>query len=332
MVRLLLLLFGLILVEFALAQDIHFSHLNRQPTFQNPGNAGLFVGDLRLNANYKDQWRSVTIPFTTIAVSSDFRWKPKAMGFGFVFFHDKVGDGTFQTVEGMFSAAKHLKLTSDSSHLISTGLQIGFNYRQVNLNSFYVDLQFDGVAFNPGLATQEAFNNDSKWNVNTGAGATYQWLIDKAEKLTAGISLHNINRPNQGFYGQVNKRDRRLSLFAQYQRPLNQDLTLLPGLGLNFQGTYREILVGSQLRYTLVQKLGTYRAVDGGIWFRARDAVIVRLGASIQNWSVAVSYDTNISQLVPASRLRGGLELSAEYILTRFKPRNIYHRVCPDYI
>lgn len=326
------LLWCLLLVKISLAQDIHFSHLNRQPTFQNPGNAGMFNGDLRLNANYKDQWRSVTIPFTTIAVSADYRWKPKAVGVGFFFFHDKVGDGTFQTVEGMFSVSKQLKLTGDSVHLVSAGLQVGFNFRQVNLGNFFFDNQFDGVQFNPALATGESFNNDSKWNVNSGLGATYQWLIGKREKLTAGLSLHNINRPNQGFYGQVNKRDRRVSLFAQYQRPINQELTLLPGLGLNFQGTYRELLLGSQIRYTLVEKLGTYRAVDAGLWFRARDAVVVRLGASIQNWSVAISYDTNISQLIPASRLRGGLELSAEYILTIFKPKNTYHRVCPDYI
>jgi chromosome segregation protein len=42
--------------------------------------------------------------------------------------------------------------------------------------------------------------------------------------------------------------------------------------------------------------------------------------------------DTNISKLIPASTARGGLEISVEYILTRFKPKKVIHRICPDYI
>lgn len=325
--------FLLLLVPFfGFGQDIHWSHLNRQPLYQNPGNTGLFVGDIRITANYKDQWRQVSVPFSTFAIAGDAKWKAKDLSGGLLLFYDQVGDGKFKTIELQGSVAKQLKLSSDSVHCLSVGLQFGMNHRQVNMNQFYFDNQFNGINFDPTLPTQETFANDARTNISVATGAVYSWNRSANERLTAGIAGFNLNRPNQGFYGQKILRDRRLSVFALYERPINADWAVLPGFSFNLQGKYRELLLGGQGRYTLINRLGTYRAVDGGIWFRNRDAIIVRAGVAIQNWSVALSYDTNISKLTPASNLRGGLELSAHYIITRFKPKNTIHRVCPDYI
>jgi len=326
-------IFMIVFLPFlGLGQDIHWSHVNRQPLYQNPGNTGLFVGDLRFTGNYKDQWRNVSLPFSTFAAGVDGKWKKRGLNWGALMFYDQVGDGKFKTMELQLSLSKQLKLTADSVHCLSVGVQTGLNYRQVNMSKFYFDNQFDGIAFDPNLPTLESYTNDTRTNASVSTGAVYTWNRSKTEQLTLGIAGFNLNRPNQGFYGQKVQRDRRLSLFGGYERPLNADWTLLPGFSFNLQGKYRELVLGSQARYTLVNRLGTYRAVDGGIWFRSRDAVIVRVGVAIQNWSVALSYDTNISKLVPASNLRGGLELSAHYIITRFKPKSVIHRVCPDYI
>ena len=315
-----------------LAQDIHWSQVNRQPLYQNPGNTGLFNGDIRLTGNYKDQWRNVSVPFSTVAAGIDGKWAKRGLSWGGLLFYDQVGDGKFQTVELQLSLAKQLKLTSDSVHCLSAGLQLGMNHRQVNMDKFYFDNQFDGIVFDPSLPTQENFISDSRTNAAVAAGAVYTWNRAIGEQLTVGLGSFNLTRPNQGFYGQKVQRDIRLSLFGSYIKPLNSDWAIVPGLSFNIQGKYRELVLGSQARYTLINRMGVYRAVDGGLWFRNRDAVIVRAGIAIQNWSFALSYDTNISKLVPASRLRGGLELSIHYIITRFRPQNVIHRICPDYI
>lgn len=314
------------------AQDIHFSHLNRQPIYQNPANTGLFAGDIRLTGNYKDQWRSVTVPFQTFAVAGDMKWKQKGINFGAILFHDNVGDGFYQTLEFLGSVAKNLKLTSDSSQTLSVGIQVGLNYRKVNMDKFYFDNQFNGLIFDASLPTNEAYQNDSRANLTSSVGVVHAYYYGKNNSVKTGISGHNLNRPNQGFYGVKVPRDIRISLFSQVDHAINKELAVIPGLGFNLQGKYRELLIGSQVRYTLINKLGTYRAVDGGLWFRSRDAVVVRLGLAMQNWSVAASYDTNISKLIPASTARGGLEISVEYIITRFKPKKVIHRICPDYI
>lgn len=314
------------------SQDIHWSQVNRQPLYQNPGNTGLFEGDLRLTGNYKDQWRNVSVPFSTFALGIDGKWKQKGISFGGLLFHDQVGDGKFTTFELQLSASKQFKLTGDSVHCLSFGIQAGVNYRQINMSKFYFDNQFNGIFFDPTLPTQESFMNDSQTNASLATGAVYTWNRAKEEQLIIGLGGFNLNRPNQGFYGQQVKRDMRISLFGTYIRPVNSDWAVLPGFSFNVQGVYRELVLGGQARYTLINRLGAYRAIDGGIWFRNRDAIIIRGGVAIQNWSVGISYDTNVSKLIPASKLRGGLELSAHYIITRFRPEKVIHRICPDYI
>ena len=91
-------------------------------------------------------------------------------------------------------------------------------------------------------------------------------------------------------------------------------------------------MIGSSAKYTLINKLGEYRALYGGIWYRNRDAIYLSAGLDYQSWFFGISYDVNISKLVPASNLRGGFELAVRYIMNRFKPRKIQHRICPDYI
>lgn len=54
-----------------LAQDIHFSQFFNTPYAQNPANIGQFDGDYRMGAVYRQQWRSVTIPYSTFGMGAD---------------------------------------------------------------------------------------------------------------------------------------------------------------------------------------------------------------------------------------------------------------------
>ena len=55
------------------AQDKHWSQFTNNQIFQNQENAGNFKGDYRFITNYRDQWRSVTPPFSTFSISADSR-------------------------------------------------------------------------------------------------------------------------------------------------------------------------------------------------------------------------------------------------------------------
>lgn len=328
-----LILLLLLVVFQANGQDIHWSQFNDNPIFQNPANSGRFVGDYRFHGNYRDQWRSVSVPFTTLSFSADTRFsKFPNLGLGLLFFHDQVGDGQFRTIEFQVSPSYQLKLTSDSVHTLRAGIQMGMNHRQVNMNKFSFDAQFNGSMYDPTLPTNEIFETQKNTNFSVGTGFVYEWYQSKRKRISGGIALFNINTPDQGFYGIKVQRDRRFNLFVKGQFKIDFDWDILPSVNLNVQGTYKEINAGSTFRYIMKDRLGEYRALYFGAFYRNKDAGYLSLGMDYQNWFAGVSYDMNFSKLVPASRVRGGVEVSLRYILTRFKPKSVIHRICPDYI
>jgi type IX secretion system PorP/SprF family membrane protein len=317
----------------SIGQDIHWSQFNDNPLFQNPANSGHFNGDYRFVGNYRDQWRSVTVPFSTLSFSADTRLrKNKNIGIGVLFFHDMVGDGKLRTIEVQGNLSYLKKITKDSVHSIRTGVNFGMNHRQVNWDQFYFDSQFNGYTYDPSLPTNETYQSDRKTNISFGIGAIYEYNQSKRKKLTTGIGFYNLNRPNQGFYGEKVQRDIRMNIFLKGLYKLDVDWDLVPGINFSIQGKYREFVIGSSLKYTLVDKAGTYRAIYAGLWYRNRDAGYISAGVDYQDWFVGLSYDVNFSKLVPASNARGGFEIAVRYILHHFKPKKVIHRVCPDFI
>ncbi|MFA5575047.1 MAG: PorP/SprF family type IX secretion system membrane protein [Brumimicrobium sp.] len=322
----------LLCIQFLNAQDIHWSQFDHNPVLQNPVNVGQFNGDYRIHANYRDQWRSVTVPFNTFSVSGEVKNVYKNLNIGAFIMTDVAGDGKYSTVEFQPSASYTLKLSSDSTHLIRPGLQFGLNFRSLNSDAFYFDNQWNGQYFDPNLATNETFDRESRANFTVGVGLGYEFQKGKRERIQLGIGLFNINQPDQGFFGQKVKRDMRLNLYARAEYKIGFDWDVLPSLQMNLQGTYREFIIGSQIRYILKDRLGEYRAVMAGIYSRTVDALFVSVGMEYQNWWAGFSYDINYSDLTPASNVRGGFEISLRYIIHHFKPKKIQHRICPDYI
>ncbi len=330
----LLLFLAFISVSFiSMGQDIHWSQFVDNPIYQSPGQAGNFDGDYRFVGNYRDQWRSVTVPFQTLSVSLDGKAKLKReIGYGLLVFHDQVGDGKLKTLEIQGNVNVPLYLNADKSLVFRPGINIGMNQRRLNSQAFYFDNQFNGVYFDPSIPSNETFLTESKTNFSTGIGTVLDWKIDATSKLNTGIGFYNLNRPNQGFFGDKITRDIRTNLFGSYARNLRSDLILLPATNISFQGKYREFVLGSSLKYILANQRIVYRAIQAGVWYRFKDAAYLSAGMDYQNWFFGVSYDFNFSQLTQASGARGGIEFAVRYIHRSLKPKKIIHRVCPDYI
>jgi len=315
------------------SQDVHWSQYNDNPIFQNPGNAGNFNGDLRLVGNFREQWRAVSVPFQTISLSGDSKlYNYKNLGIGGLFFHDITGDGRLRTVELQLNASHTLKLSPDSAHILRPGINIGFNNRQLNWSKLQFGNQYNGISYDPTLPSKEDYARDKKTNLSFGLGTVYSFQIAKRKMLDAGIAFFNINRPNQGFYQERIPRSMRTNIFARMHYPIDFDWDLIPSVQVSLQGKYREIIIGSSVKYTLIDRLAEYRAVYAGIWHRAKDAFFFSVGMDYQQWYVGLSYDLNISSLTVASHVRGGFELSVRYILFRFIPKKNIHRICPDFI
>jgi type IX secretion system PorP/SprF family membrane protein len=317
---------------FASGQDIHFSQFNHIPLYQNPGNTGLFKGDYRFNAVYRSQWSSVTVPFSTLLVSADNATLVKNFGFGLLFLHDVAGDGKYRTIDFMPSVSYNIQLDKSGTNTLRPGIQLGLNFRELNAGAFYYDEQYNGYYYDPNLPNNENFVRQKTANFNFNTGIVYQWYKSTRKQINAGFAVYNIPRQNQGFFGQKIQRDIRFTVHARGQFKIATNWDIIPSLMLNFQGKYNEFIFGSEARYILKELRGDYRALYMGVFFRNRDAVYASIGIDYQNWFAGLSYDINISKLVPASKIRGGIEITLQYILKQFKPKKVNHRICPVYI
>jgi|SRR5665647_2487342 len=56
------------------SQDINFSQFYELPLLRNPALAGIFAGDIRITAGYRNQWQSVTTPYQTQALGTEFKF------------------------------------------------------------------------------------------------------------------------------------------------------------------------------------------------------------------------------------------------------------------
>ena len=330
-----LFIFMLIFSSHMFAQDIHFSQFYMNPIYLNPALTGDFNGEWRFTGNQRMQWKSVSRPYNTIALSAENKeeYILPGMYHAVNLFHDVAGDGNYRTIEFNLSTAYQLFLDNDSLHSITGGVQFGINHRNIDFSKLNFDSQFNGYYYDPTLSNMEVFGANKKTGFVLNLGIMYAYRPSYRKEIVAGIALFNIPQIKQSLYGDdLIKRDRRYMFHAKGNYDLNFEWDLQPGIFVQIQGKYKEIVFGSNIRYVMLDKKGEYIAPYGGIWFRNRDAANIVFGLYYNNWIAGISYDFNISKLVPASNVRGGIEFSVQYVLHLFKPKDIGHRICPDYL
>lgn len=317
------------------AQDIHLSMWDLSPLNLNPGNTGQFDGDYRFNANHRNQWSSVTVPFTTYAISADARnilgHKPYSAGIQIN--QDRAGDGKFNTFQVNLNGAYAHSIKGDSLHQLSLGVAFGMTNKNLSYDPLQFDAQYDGFQYVSSLSNQESFERASRTYVNAGLGLAYFKQIDKRKLIRGGVSAFNLLRPKQSFFNDNDVRlDVRYNLRLMAEWKVADQWDVMPTFLLSIQGKYRELNIGSNVRYVLTDFMGMYRAVWGGMFYRNKDATFISLGLDYDAWKVGLNYDLNVSTLRPASNLRGGFEIAVQYIIKFTQPKRIMHRICPDYI
>ncbi len=330
-------LFSIALVVFAsiaIGQDIHFSQFNASPLNLNPALAGQFDGDYRFVGNQRTQWKSVTVPYNTIAFSADARNFPSDnIGAGLSIFHDKTGDSQFRTIAVNLAGSYLQPISSDSLQSLSFGIQTGFTQRSINYDALSFDNQYNGYYYDPSLAHNETFANEGRTYLNLNIGVGYFYQIERRKAVGFGVALHNLTKPKQSFFDNDDiTLDTRFDIHANVQFPVADKVDVLPSILYRGQGTYKEFLLGGTAKYIMADGLGQYRTVYGGIFARTKDAGYLLMGMDYDQWNVGISYDLNLSNLRPASRGRGGFEISVIYIIKNYKPVRVKHKACPNYI
>lgn len=319
----------------AAAQDIHFSHFFAAPFNTSPAQTGMFDGDYRFIVNQKTQWRSVTRPYSTFGFSFDmnnpFNRNDIAIGLGL--FNDKTGDSEFNTLHIAPSIAYIFRPKTEKKQAVYLGLQPGFSNKRLDYTNLNYNNQYNGIAFDPNLPNNENFQTEGLTYFNLNLGLGYELKFDERKSLNAAVGWYNVNQPEQSFFNNNSiTLDRRFTFNTELTYMLSESFDLLPSVKFFSQGTYREFVMGSRLRYYTNNLEGNISALYFGTWLRAGDAAFVHFGADYKNIQINVSYDINYSDLNIASRYRGGFEFSVIYIFKKFVPYNLRNRVCPEFL
>jgi type IX secretion system PorP/SprF family membrane protein len=315
------------------AQDVHFSQFYAAPYHINPALTGNFDGDYRFIGNQRTQWRSVTLPYQTFAVSGEMRnvINKKHLNTGISIMNDKTGDSRFNTFRIGLSGSYDLKF--DEKNSFTLGLQPAMVQRSMDISKLTFDNQFQGDRFSSANPTAENLSRGAFFYLDFAGGFIYNRVVNEKVKFSTGMAVYNINRPGQSFMNDVVVNlDPRLTFYGGGDVVLDDYWSLQPSFIWMKQGTFKEVLIGSGATYKVDRKGSKVRSFSFGNWFRFGDAGFVMAGMDYEGVNFALSYDFNYSSLVPASQYRGGFELSIIYIIKNFEPARPAHRICPSFI
>lgn len=322
---------ALLMPLLSYSQDIHFSQFFQVPIALNPGAIGAFEGDYRVHGVFRQQWRSVTVPYRTSGLGGDARDVKgiDGLGVGLWMYNDRAGDGRLNNFSIDIGASYRYDLPDMEGHSLQAGFQAGYTSINVDPREFQWDAQYNGSFYDPNLASGETFQRDGLGYADLHMGVIYRYFESHRISQQAGMALYNITKPQIGFFDSPGAPlDMRFVMHAIVHRPINDLWDVQPMFQYMQQGKFTEFDIGGSVRRVLYDQYGYVQAVSAGLYYRSKDAGYIFAGLDQGDWQFGVSYDINLSQLVPASRNRGGLEMSVIYIIrTRPVPRR--YRICP---
>ncbi len=317
-------------------QDFHYSQFMYSPGNLGAGNVGTMAGDLRIAANHKRQWASVTVPYQTFSIGADQKLeslspKLKNWSAGLLVNHDKAGDGALSMLNASLTTAYKFSLDKDSIYYINAGISLGYSQKSIDFNKLTFDNQFNGDIYVPGSATGEDPDNTKLSNADLGAGLSLQRNGAKYNMIV-GMQFRHLNRPDQNMYNGEAVPQRVFSqYFAQINYPLNNSLILQPAIQYSSQLKFSELVLGSEVKLILKNETTSRYAVSCGLFLRNKDAIIPSVALDYNKFRIGFSYDVNISSLKAASNGKGGPEISLIYQAMKIKSKTQHKIICPIY-
>lgn len=330
---------------FVNAQDIHFSQFDENAALVNPALIA-FENSFKASVIYKDQWRSVSVPYKTFGAQVELGFKPnnwkktgdhltrifkktdRWLSAGLSFYNDKAGDGSMSLSEINLSLASHIPITRKS--FLSAGIEASVVQRTIDYSKLIWPDQYNGnTGYDQSINSGENFAAGNYIYPDFAAGILYNYGYgDKAIgannnfKMDFGFSVYHFNRPQQSFL--VNTPGKRLAPKCVFHTKFiigipNTPISVVPSGIVQFQGPASELIAGTYVRYALKENskyTGNVQTsfIGLGAFIRGKDALITAAQFEFKQYAIGFSYDVNTSQLKTASTFRGGFEIFIHFI------------------
>lgn len=328
----------LLVVNIIHAQDIHYSQYYLSPVNINPALSGNFNGDFRLIGNHRTQWSTVSIPFVTFSGSYEFSFLKK-QNFKFssavLFNTDKAGDSKFTNNHIGLSLAYHKTLSNYLNQMLSLGMLIKYAQLSFDYNELMFNNQWDGTMYNSNLGSQEFFATENFGYLDLAIGGNWQYTYDEKRYFNTGMSIYHINAPKQTFFNNTKERlSPRFTFYSNNVFRFHESIFFIPGFILHRQGRYSELILGSTAKFNMKETKKDKVSVYFGAFYRFGDAVILTTKIDMNTLRLGLSYDFNVSGLVPASKGQGAIEIALIYIIKipELPDRFEKYQICPVFI
>lgn len=329
------------------AQDPRFSQYYLAPMNLNPALTGVFDGEYRITANYRNQWNSILASnsFTTYALGGEYRINvvdEDYAGVGIQLLDQSSGVGNLSRTQGHINAAYHKQLGgrrySSMNQYIIAGGQLGFGQMSTNWNNYWFSRQYDETnqVVDPNSPSGEAGKENSGLFLDIGVGLMWYAVFSEKMSIYAGGALSHLNSPNISLYENSDERlYSKYTIHAGGEIAMTDFLSLMPGFYVMGQGPSFETVFGNNIRYTNHdwQEL----AIRAGLWGRLNnrldkknnfESMIVTLIFELERWNLGLSYDVNFSPLQAVTNSRGTFEASVIYTA---KERKRHWVKCPTF-
>ncbi len=311
-------------------QDLHYSMFFNSPLNLNPGLTGVFNGDQRFHANYRQQWYQWPVSYQSFAAGADFKFRSEEsdnfFGLGALINYDVAGDLDVKYTGFDVFGSYSLKL---GSAYLTPGVNIGMGFRNYDSSNALLGEFWNGVTAEPGSANDPLYlgnNQDNITFVDINAGLNYRFQRSFRKHLDIGLSASNLLGPSQVFNTSANYQSELSSkinayLLANWEIGSKFDL-LLNGLA-SFQGPYQEIVLNGQGKIYLSDEYTTALFLGAGI--RLNDAWYPMIAIQYNKFYAAFSYDLDLKEIQKG----GGPEIAVRYIIA--SPPYAGKKPCPIY-
>jgi type IX secretion system PorP/SprF family membrane protein len=315
----------------AFSQDIHFSQFFEAPLLRNPSLAGIFTGDIRVQAVYRDQWNSVTTAYKTFSLNAEYKM-PIGKGSDFIttglqILNDRAGTISWVSTHVLPALNFHKSLSNEKNRYLSLGFMAGLVQRSFDRSKMTTNSQYDG------LGDGEAFLDPNHIYFDASVGMSYNSQIGENpnNNFFLGAAYHHLAKPKNSFYSNgTTELEPKWVGSAGIRFGVTPISYLTIQADHSRQGQFQETIAGALYGIKIGEDWDNpLYTIHGGAFLRWNDALIPVIKLDYTPFSVSFSYDVNLSKLKTSSYGRGGFELGVSYV--GFIKREIESLNCPRF-
>ena len=313
-------LFIAVFYSTAWSQDLNFSQFYEMPLLRNPALAGLYKGDFRATAAFRNQWNSVTTPYVSQALGVEAKFATNGnsnnyMALGVQLTNDLAGDSKLGKTQILPVLTFHKSVSSENDSYLSLGFMGGPVQQRFDPTKLTFDDQFVNGSYSATNPTQQTFTNTNVTYIDASVGMAYSSTAGNDIRYYIGGSYFHFNQPKVAFNSAVDiKLNKKIMFNAGLSVPTSDYDRIILYADHFRQGGSSQTQGGFMYKHDLLQLEDEETiSLSGGAFLRWNDAVVPVFKLDYYGLGIGLTYDVNISKLRAASQSRGGYEITVSY-------------------